>query len=124
MNHMIKEILLVGAGGFAGSICRYLVTLGITSLSLTTPLPIATLSVNFLGSLLIGFIMSLTTHNWLLFLGVVGFCGGFTTFSTFSSELLAMIRAEQWIAAAGYILISVIICVAAVATGMWIGKNL
>lgn len=121
---MIREILLVGAGGFAGSVCRYLVSLGIATLSLSTSFPVSTMTVNFVGSLLIGFFMSVTSHNWLIFLGIMGFCGGFTTFSTFSSELLAMIKASEWIMAAGYALLSVVICVAAVAIGLWLGKTL
>lgn len=120
---MLKEILLVGTGGFAGSVCRYLVSLGVASLPLSTTFPVSTFSVNALGSLLIGFLMSLTSHNWLIFIGVVGFCGGFTTSSTFSVESLAMLRAGQWMVASVYILLSVVVCVAAVATGMWIGKN-
>lgn len=122
-KNMLKEILLVGTGGFAGSVCRYLVATGVASLSISTPFPVATFSVNVLGSLLIGFFLSLASNNWLIFLGVVGFCGGFTTFSTFSTETLAMLRAGQWVLSAGYILLSVVVCVAAVATGMWIGKN-
>lgn len=121
---MIKEILLVGAGGFAGSVCRYLAALGIMSTHADCRLPLATISVNVLGSLLIGFFMSLASNNWLILLGITGFCGGFTTFSTFSFEALAMIRAGQWAGAAGYMLISVVVCVAAAAAGMWIGKNL
>lgn len=120
---MLREILLVGAGGFAGSVCRYLVSVGVASLSIATPLPVATMSVNIAGSLLIGVFMSLSSHNWLIFLGVAGFCGGFTTFSTFSTEVLAMVRASQWALAAGYITLSVVVCAAAVAVGMWLGRS-
>jgi CrcB protein len=120
---MLKEILLVGAGGFAGSVCRYLAALGVASLGISTQFPVATFSINALGSLLIGFLMSLSAHNWVIFIGIVGFCGGFTTFSTFSAETLTMLRAGQWAMGAGYILLSVVVCVAAVAVGMWAGKN-
>ena len=121
---MIREILLVGAGGFAGSVCRYIVSTGIAALSLPTAFPLSTFSVNIAGSMLIGFFMSFTAHNWLIFLGVVGFCGGFTTFSTFSAEVLAMVKASQWALAAGYIFLSAAVCVAAVALGLWLGKTL
>lgn len=121
---MIREVLLVGAGGFAGSVCRYLVSVGLAALPFSTAFPVSTLTVNIAGSLLIGFFMSLTSHNWLIFIGMVGFCGGFTTFSTFSAEILAMAKASQWMMAAGYALLSVVACVAATALGLWLGKTL
>lgn len=121
---MIREILLVGAGGFAGSICRYLLSFGISTFPLFGYFPVSTLIINLAGSLIIGFLMSLTSQNWLVFLGIVGFCGGFTTFSTFSVEVLAMIKASLWTMAAGYILSSVILCVGASAIGLWLGKTL
>ncbi len=95
---MVKEILYIGAGGFIGSVLRYL----ISQLMKQTGdgFPWGTLVVNLLGCLLIGILGGLISrngnlsHNLALFL-TVGLCGGFTTFSTFSKEALLLVR-DGW----------------------------
>jgi CrcB protein len=93
---MIKTLLLVGTGGFLGSITRFLASRFIQN-NFPSAFPWGTFLVNISGCLLIGLIYgiseksSLITAEGKLFLAV-GFCGGFTTFSTFANENLALLR--------------------------------
>ncbi|MGC9150153.1 MAG: fluoride efflux transporter CrcB [Microbacter sp.] len=93
---MLKTILLIGSGGFIGSVARYYVSkinLYIQFLSI----PVGTLLVNVLGCFIIGFLTGIVeqrtilTVEWRMFL-MVGFCGGFTTFSTFANENLMLLH--------------------------------
>ncbi|MCD8072894.1 MAG: fluoride efflux transporter CrcB [Alistipes sp.] len=124
MHFHLKEILLVGAGGFAGSACRYLVSLWIVHGDARPAFPLATLAVNAAGSLLIGIFIALAAPHWLQLVLVTGFCGGFTTFSAFSAEMVALLKGGQPWAAAGYALASVALCVAMAAAGIFIGGKL
>ena len=89
---MVKQILLIGTGGFIGSVARYLVSRLNTRIEWFA-IPIGTLTVNVVGSLLLGFLVGISekspilTVEWRMFL-MVGLCGGFTTFSSFSGENL------------------------------------
>lgn len=123
---MLKEILYIGAGGFIGSVMRYLVSQTLNPA--TTAFPWGTLTVNILGCLIIGIIAGLTLrHPSLLSPGAslfltVGLCGGFTTFSTFSKEALALLQNNCTLAFALYVIGSITIGVAAVAIGYTIVK--
>lgn len=121
---MIREALLVGVGGFAGSILRYIISTVMIGASASYFMPWGTLTVNASGSLLIGVFLAVASQgNW-YFLLVAGFCGGYTTFSTFSTELLNMVKAGNNVQAALYIAASVLICVAAVWVGMTLGQKI
>jgi len=93
---MIKTLLLVGTGGFLGSISRFLASRMMQNY-FPSAFPWGTFTVNIAGCFLIGLIYgfseksSLLTAGWKMFLAV-GFCGGFTTFSTFTNENLALLR--------------------------------
>jgi fluoride exporter len=90
---MLKNFILVGLGGAAGSILRYVVSL----MLMNRGFPLATLLVNIAGSFLIGLVLALGIKNenfagnWKLFLAT-GICGGFTTFSAFSAENLQLLQ--------------------------------
>ncbi|MCC8036276.1 MAG: fluoride efflux transporter CrcB [Rikenellaceae bacterium] len=116
--------MLVGAGGFAGSVCRYLVSIWITAPGSAAMFPMATFAVNAAGSLLIGIFISALGSNDLRLLLATGFCGGFTTFSAFSAEALSLWREGQICAGAGYALASVAVCVAMVMAGIVIGTKI
>jgi len=96
---MLKQLLLIGAGGFIGSVARFLVSRLNTRIDWLS-IPIGTLAVNLIGSLLIGFLIGISdrspvlTVEWRMFL-MVGLCGGFTTFSSFTGENLVLLRNGQ-----------------------------
>ena len=103
---MLKEVLLIGLGGFIGSVARYYISKMNLSVDLFS-IPFGTLLVNVLGSLILGFLTGIVvkspilTVEWRLFL-MVGICGGFTTFSTFTNENLMLIHNGQFLSAALY----------------------
>ena len=96
---MLKTILLIGSGGFIGSVARFYVSKIVQESSFTS-IPIGTLSVNVIGSLIIGLLTGIALKSpsfsieWRMIL-MVGVCGGFTTFSTFTSENLKLIQDGQ-----------------------------
>lgn len=117
---MIKSLLLVGAGGALGSIVRYAVSMLFAHFSICSHW--ATLAVNVIGSLMIGFAIPLLSNGAHLF-AVVGFCGGFTTFSTFSSQALQLFQAGERLTAAVYVAASLVVSVLMVFMGMYlVGK--
>ena len=109
----MKEILLVGFGGFIGSVARYLVSkLNITWQFLS--IPMGTLTVNILGSLIIGFLVGISVKSELisndlrLFL-MVGLCGGFTTFSSFTNENFMLMQNGQFLTVFLYTALSIVL---------------
>ncbi|MES2905932.1 MAG: fluoride efflux transporter CrcB [Pseudomonadota bacterium] len=120
----MKSLAFVFIGGGIGSLLRYLGVVGLQSFS--AAFPYGTLSVNILGSFLIGFIAIFLEHD-LSFDGarhllVIGLLGGFTTFSAFSFESVDLLRAGNYAAASAYILASVAFCLAATMLGLWLGR--
>jgi len=116
----------VAVGGALGSVARYWIGVRITILAGLT-IPWATILINILGSLVIGFLARLTGPEGRLsapfdvraFL-IVGLCGGFTTFSAFSLQTFELARDGRMIAAGANILASVVLCLAAVVLGHWL----
>lgn len=124
----MKQLLLVGFGGFFGSIARY----WMSKLNLTWDfhsIPMGTLAVNIIGSFLIGFMLGIFMNsnllhtNLKLFL-VVGFCGGFTTFSSFTNENFLLLQNGQYLTALIYIGGSIMIGILAVFAGFLIANQL
>ena len=119
------KVLLVGLGGFIGSISRYLVGGLVHRLFPFTGFPYGTLVVNVLGCLLIGFVVGLVEFRQLfrpeirLFL-LIGVLGGFTTFSTFSYETFALTRDGEIVRAGMNVLLQIVVCFGAV----WFGNVL
>ncbi len=115
------NVLFVGLGSGIGGVCRYLVGLALPTAG---GFPWATLCVNVLGSLVLGAVTGVLSFHGgsaaLRTFAVIGFCGGFTTFSTFSNESLRMIESSQWGMLAVYLAVSLLAGIAAV----WIGIKL
>ena len=125
---MLKNILIVGLGGFIGSIARYFMSKLNLSYDILS-IPIGTLSVNILGSFIIGFLIGLSertaliTTEWRLFL-MVGICGGFTTFSSFTGENLVLMHNGQLLSILLYTSLSIILGFVAVYLGYVITNSL
>ena len=111
------KVLFIFLGGGVGSVLRYLVALVIPAAAF----PWATLAVNATGSLAIGLLGGWSERfGWGELTGLaltVGLCGGFTTFSTFSKESLALVQSGRWCAFAAYAFGSIAIGIVAVAMG-------
>ena len=117
----MRNLLLIGLGGFLGSIARYLVSRLNIYIDFFS-IPFGTLLVNILGSFLIGFLTGiadksvLLTVQWRMFL-MVGLCGGFTTFSTFSGENLMLLHNGQYFSIILYTALSIFLGFTAVFLG-------
>ena len=118
----MTDFLLVGFGGFLGSVARYLFGQFFDFKNIA--FPISTLIINFIGSLIIG-IVGFSVPNFTkptLFLKV-GLCGGFTTFSTFSLETFNMLKSGKTILALLYSFLSIALCLIGVLLGKLISKT-
>lgn len=124
---MLKNILLVAAGGAVGSVARYLVSRLVQGTALSA-FPLGTLAVNVAGCLLIGLVCGLAESGFgrvspdVKLLLTVGFCGGLTTFSTFMNESFALVKAGDVILCALYIGASVALGLLAVVAGWQLGR--
>jgi len=121
----MKQLLLVFVGGGFGSMLRYVISKYLNSS--TTGIPYGTFTANILGSLLIGIILGLAaksdaiSHNQTLLLAT-GFCGGFTTFSTFAYENHVFLKNGDFLHFAIYAVASFIIGFLAVFLGLFLVK--
>ena len=118
---MIRELIAVGIGGAAGSAARYAISCWMLAGHTLLGFPAGTFAVNAAGSLLIGILLESLSSAAAGWLRVTGFCGGFTTFSTFSADAVRLLRAGDYGPAAAYIVLSAAVCIAFAALGMWIG---
>ena len=124
----MTSILLVLLGGAIGSLCRYSWS-GLIAQRLGETFPYGTLFVNLVGCFIIGltggFLNKAAGGSWeqpLRIFLAIGFCGGLTTFSSFSLQTLNLILSKRWGAALANILVSTTICLLLVATGWLIGE--
>ncbi|PRS12450.1 fluoride efflux transporter CrcB [Bacillus pumilus] len=120
----MKAYLAVFIGGLIGTLCRYELSQSIVSQTF----PYATLIENVTGSLLLGFstgyFMFQKRKKYLAALIGTGFCGGFTTMSTFSKETILLLQTGQFTSSVIYILLSVIAGVAAALYGLMLAQRL
>ena len=116
------NLLLVGGGGFLGSVARYYLTGLVTQASHAGRFPLGTLAVNVSGCLLIGFLAGLAEHAHLmnpttrLFL-LTGFLGGYTTYSAFAYETVFLGREHLLAAALGNVVLQLVLGLGAVLLG-------
>jgi fluoride exporter len=122
----MQNYVLVFVGGGLGAAARYWLS-GWVPGKLESDLPVGTLAVNLLGCFLIGLLMSafeerfLTQPSVRVFL-TIGVLGGFTTFSTFSFETVALLRDGEMFYATLNVLVSLVTCLGGTALGMYIGR--
>jgi fluoride exporter len=120
------KILIIGLGGFLGSVMRYITVKWVDG-KLNTLFPYGTLTVNIVGSFLLGVIYMAAlrkaglSENGRLFMGV-GFCGGFTTFSAFALENFNLMQEKLLGTSILYISLSVVAGILALAAGIWIAR--
>lgn len=124
---MLKMILIAGAGGGAGSIARFL-TQQWMSRTFPSSFPWGTLLVNVAGCLIIGAVYALSEKGDILspemrLLLATGFCGGFTTFSSFAYENIALMRDGAYLYASAYIAASIVTGLLAVLAGIFLIKT-
>lgn len=120
----MSGFIFVGLGGAVGAMLRYAISL----VPLKGSFPFLTLVTNLLGALVIGFIAGTAARkgmpqSLLLFLKT-GVCGGFTTFSTFSLEAYQLLEKKQYTQSVVYVLLSVGLCLAGTAVGMYAAKRM
>ena len=116
----------VALGGAIGSVARLWLSVQVGLLT-GLGFPWGTILVNIIGSLVIGFVATLTGPNGRVAVPIdaqafvmVGLCGGFTTFSAFSLQTLELARDGRLLHAGANILLSVVLCLTAVALGHWL----
>ena len=120
------KFIAIFLGGGLGATARYLTGLGCSKLC--SSFPLGTLSVNIIGSFIMGFgfllFMEKTSvpNEFKLFL-TVGFCGGLTTFSTFSLDVWNMFFAGEFLKALIYILLSLFLSLGALFAGVMVAKQ-
>jgi CrcB protein len=121
--------LWIAIGGALGSMARYWVS-GMVAERYVHAFPWNTLVVNVTGSLVIGILGALTEPEgrWFVSAGMrqffmIGICGGYTTFSSFSLQTLSLLRDREWLYASGNVVLSVVLCMAAVWLGYFLGAT-
>lgn len=122
----MKQLLLIFAGGGLGSVARFLFGKWVNGLHQLN-FPFGTLAVNLAACFMLGLVVGLSDQRQLLsadskIFWAVGFCGGFSTFSTFSLETAQLFQQGMTVNGVMYILGSVVLCWLAVVLGMWVGK--
>ncbi|MFA0962680.1 fluoride efflux transporter CrcB [Roseivirga sp. BDSF3-8] len=122
-----QQIIIIGLGGFLGSISRHLCTIWLSRWTQSV-YPWGTFTVNMLGCLLLGFLIGLAgsqflSERWRLFLAV-GFCGSFTTFSTFSAEGFGLFEKDLSMLGLLYLAGSVAGGLLLAGAGLWLGRQL
>ena len=125
----MTRLLLVALGGAIGASARYGLGLAVLRLAPGAAWPWGTFTANLIGGLLMGLLV-----GWLALKGgaeqeairlfaAVGILGGFTTFSAFSLETMLMIERRQWALAGGYVVLSVVLAIAALFVGLMIARR-
>lgn len=123
---MLGTLPLVALGGAIGASLRYLAGVGVVRAFGHTGFPLGVIGVNILGSFLMGLFVSTAAlkgwGHWNPFVAT-GILGGFTTFSAFSLEAMTLYERGESGLALAYVLLSVILSIAGLACGLWVGRG-
>jgi len=122
-SSLMATYFWIAVGSAIGGVSRYWLS-GVIARSIGETFPWGTLIVNVTGSFIIGFVATLTAPDGRVFIGstarlglMAGFCGGYTTFSSFSIQTLNLLNDGEWLYAGGNIVGSVALCLIAVWAG-------
>jgi len=127
LDSMISTVSLVALGGAIGAACRYLVGVGLMRLTGPMDFPLAVLTVNIVGSVLMGVFVVAAANKGLTHFGpfvMTGVLGGFTTFSAFSLEAVTLMERGQIAAAGAYVALSVGLSIGGLMLGLWIARGI
>ena len=121
---MMKMMFLAGLGGFVGTCLRY-ATGRLCHLFVVGAFPLGTFIVNIVGSFIIGILFGMAERTHAITpaisaLLITGFCGGFTTFSSFANDSFLLLQQRHWIVMLIYIIVSVVLGILMV----WLGRAL
>jgi CrcB protein len=127
-DSIVNEILVISLGAILGANARWIISRYAARI-LGPVFPYGTLVINVSGSFVVGFFMIWATERVLLdprwrLLVVVGFCGAFTTFSSFAFETMAYFEQGQWLLMSANFLSNNLLCLAAVLAGMALARAL
>jgi CrcB protein len=117
--------LIVGIGGFVGAVARYVIGTWLTE-HFGTAFPWGTLLINISGSLALAlfigwFARQIDAPAQLRLLFAIGFCGAYTTFSTFAVDTVTLAEGGKWLASIGNLLLTNVLCLLAAVMGLIIG---
>ena len=120
--------LWIAVGAVAGASARYFLS-GLIARNFSTTFPYGTLLINITGSLVLGFFLVYSTERVLLdprwrLLVAIGFCGSYTTFSSYAFESFALMEQGQWLLMGLDVLFSNLLCLAAVLAGAALARGL
>lgn len=126
MKSFLSIVLVFGGGGL-GSVVRFLLGRWVNAWH-NHHFPFGTLAVNVVACLALGFVVGIADHRQLIspsarLFWTVGFCGGFSTFSTFSAETLTLIQGGFHLSTTIYIVSSLVLCLAGIFGGLYLGEN-
>ena len=125
---MLLNIFSIFIGGGIGAVLRYLTSVVYTEF-FGFNFPLATLSVNLIGSFVLGVLSAFILFDYHLipnhykYALTVGFCGGFTTFSTFAFEVVEILKRGEYFVAILYVILSVVLSIMVAAAGFYWAKN-
>lgn len=119
------QVILIFLGGGLGSLARFFIGKNLPNASFYN-FPIGTMLANLLASLILGIFIGQEIHNkydfsYRAFIAI-GFCGGFSTFSTFSADSLQLLQSQRYFEAFLNIVLNVVLCILATFVGISIGK--